>query len=165
MESDMKRLYTLALIAGLAGCGGGAPGGDAGKAEPPTRQAAPEAPPAEAAIGPDGPADLAIPDLSNLPRGPEAVARGKAVYDAKGCGACHAFGSKLVGPDLAGLGERRSPAWIARMIRYPEQMTRRDPVARELMRTHLVQMTDQSVSDEDLPYLVAYLLAGETASR
>ena len=85
------------------------------------------------------------------------IAKGKATFDAKGCGACHQFGSKLVGPDLTGLTERRSLPWIAKMIRYPEQMTKTDPVAKELFRSLMVQMTDQGVTDADLPALVSYL--------
>lgn len=148
-------LYAAALVA-LGGCGGSSDG--AGSTAAPIAPAAPAAIPADPAPSPDGPADLAIPDVSSLPADASALAQGKAVFDAKGCGACHAFGSKLVGPDLAGLKERRTAAWLARMIRHPEQMTKRDPVAKDLFRTHMVQMTDQRIDDEDLKLLLAYLL-------
>ena len=132
-------------------------------AAPPTADAfavpAPAPAPAPAAIaevGPDGPTSLAVPSFT-LSDDDAVIARGKATFDAKGCGACHKFGSKLVGPDLTGLTERRSLPWIARMIRYPEQMTKTDPVARDLYRTLMVQMTDQGVAVADLPALVSYI--------
>jgi len=128
---------------------------------PPVAAPAPVATPTPAPavaenVGPDGPASLAVPTF-DLSDDDAVIAKGKATFDAKGCGACHKFGSKLVGPDLAGLTERRSLPWIARMIRYPEQMTKTDPVAKELFRSLMVQMTDQGVTDADLPALVSYL--------
>jgi cytochrome c2 len=117
--------------------------------EPPPITAAPK-PPVQAPAAPAAPAGTAEV-------GPDGLAQGKAVYDAKGCGACHQFGSKLVGPDLAGLSQRRTPTWTARMIRYPDKMTKTDPVAKKLFATHMIQMTDQGVPDSDLGPLVSYL--------
>jgi hypothetical protein len=158
----MKPVTMTFLLSLLPACGGAAP--DAG-APPPSgttaavTPAAPvAAPPPAEAVGPDGPSALAVPAIE-LSADPALIAQGKTVFDGKGCGACHKFGSKLVGPDLAGITTRRSPTWIARMIRYPEQMTKTDPVARDLFRSMMVQMTDQGVSDADLPAIVAYLHA------
>ncbi|MCK6528406.1 cytochrome c [Myxococcota bacterium] len=152
----MKLALPFAALIALGGCGGSTDG--TGSSTAPPTPVAPAASPAAEAPSPDGPADLAIPDVSSLPTDAASLARGKSVFDGKGCGACHAFGSKLVGPDLTGLKERRSTPWLARMIRHPEQMTKRDPVAKDLFRTHMVQMTDQRIDDEDLKLLLAYLL-------
>jgi cbb3-type cytochrome oxidase cytochrome c subunit len=108
-------------------------------------------------VGPDGPAALAVPDLGTLSTDAAVIAQGETVFAAKGCNACHAWGSKLVGPDLTGVTDRRTVLWVERMIRHPDVMTKEDPVAKGLLRTHMVQMPNQGVSDEDLPALVAFL--------
>ena len=111
----------------LLACSGGStvtPPPTAAAHPAPAPVAAPAAAAGTAEVGPDGPAALSVPAFT-LSDDAAVIAAGKAVFDAKGCGACHQFGSKLVGPDLKGLTERRSPAWIAKeMIKYPEQMTK-----------------------------------------
>ena len=151
MRLILSPLLALAL---LAGCGGN--GQPEAQAPAPAEAPAPAAP-AEAPPSPDGPADLAVPDVSTVSTDPAVIAKGEAAFNARGCGACHAFGSKLVGPDLTGVAERRTPTWIARMIRHPEQMTKRDPVAKDLFKTHMTQMTNQQVTDEELPAMIAFL--------
>jgi cytochrome c len=141
----------------LVGCGGAADT----KATPGDKHEAEEKHEAHEAdeheVGPDGPADLKVPDLSSIPTDADSVAKGKVVFDQKGCGGCHAFGKKLVGPDLVGITERRTPVWVGKMIQHPEQMTKEDPVAKGLYRSLMVQMTNQGVSDEELPNLIAYV--------
>ena len=45
------------------------------------------------------------------------AAHGKELYETKGCPACHTIGGgRLVGPDLAGVAERRDRDWIIAMI-------------------------------------------------
>jgi cbb3-type cytochrome oxidase cytochrome c subunit len=151
------RALLQASVLWLVACSGTEPPPITAAPKPPVQApAAPAAPAGTAEVGPDGPADLAVPSVT--PSTDAAViAQGKAVYDAKGCGACHQFGSKLVGPDLAGLSQRRTPTWTARMIRYPDKMTKTDPVAKKLFATHMIQMTDQGVPDSDLGPLVSYL--------
>jgi hypothetical protein len=112
---------------------------------------------AAADVGPEGPAHLAIPEVDQVSADPEVIARGEEVFAAKGCGGCHQFGSKLVGPDLAGVTERRTLDWVARMIRHPDAMTKEDPVAKDLFRSHMVQMPNQGVSDDELGALLAFL--------
>lgn len=142
----------LALLLAVA-CGGG---------EPPAPQPAPtpaKAPAkAKAAedVGPEGPSDLAIPTFT-VSTDAAVIEKGKGVFDAKGCGACHQFGAKLVGPDLAGVGARRKPEWIARMILHPGQMVKRDPEAKKLFRELMVEMPAQGVADDEVGPLVSFL--------
>lgn len=57
------------------------------------------------------------------------------------CSACHAItGESRVGPDLAGVTERRTLPWIEAMILRPDSMTRTDPDARALREAYPVQM-------------------------
>ncbi len=148
------------LIASLmlaTACGSSAPAPTT--ASPVATAPAPTAPVAEA-VGPDGPADIGLPEGFSVPSGKEAVAKGAAVFIAKGCGGCHKFEEKLVGPPLAGLGERRTDAWIAKMILHPEDMTKKDPVAKDLYRSIMTQMTNQGVGPDEVGPLIAYLKSG-----
>lgn len=148
------------LFFALAACGGGqtAPASDVATAAVPATPPAPApgtaAPAAE--VGPDGPADIAVPAFT-VPTDADAVTRGKAVFDAKGCGGCHAFGSVLVGPDLNGVGARRTDTWIAKMFLHPDEMTKKDPNAKTLLGKHMVQMPNQGVEDGQIGDLIAFL--------
>jgi mono/diheme cytochrome c family protein len=128
-------MKALLLVAALSGCG-------TETATPPPKPAPPATPPPAASptpgtaaaavtVGPDGPESIPVPKFE-VSTDPAIVAKGQAVFDAKGCGACHQFGSKLVGPDLDGVLTRRSPTWTARMILNPEKMVKEDPTAKKL---------------------------------
>lgn len=59
----------------------------------------------------------------------------------KRCSACHTIhGEDKVGPDLAGVTERRDYAWITGMILSPDSMTVEDAAAQELKEEFEVQM-------------------------
>lgn len=116
---------------------------------------APMAPPT-VAVSNDGPVGIVVPAFE-VSTDPAVVARGEAVYRSTGCGACHQFGTRLVGPDLTGVTQRRTSLWIARQIVNPERMTREDPVARQLFTELKVQMTNQQVPAADIGPLISYL--------
>ncbi len=142
----------LALLIFVA-CGSG----ESAPALPAPAAAASAAPAAPAAVGPDGPAEIAVAALGDIPADAASVGEGEKIYGAKGCGGCHSFGSKLVGPDLVGLTGRRTTPWIQRMIQEPDTMTKKDPAARELFKAHMVQMPKQGVTDADMPKLLAFI--------
>jgi len=81
--------------------------------------------------------------------------KGKAIFDQK-CVACHKFDSKLVGPPLKGVTQRRKPEWIMNMILNPEQMTKEDVAAKQLFGQYLTQMTFQNVSEDDARSILEY---------
>ena len=83
--------------------------------------------------------------------------KGKVIFEAK-CIACHrTTDQKIVGPGLKGITTKRSPAWILNMITNPEEMTKKDPTAKDLLAEHLTQMTFQDVSDEEAKQILEYL--------
>lgn len=86
---------------------------------------------------------------------PALAAKGKEVFSTK-CAACHKLGERYVGPDLAGVTKRRSPAWIMNMILNPQEMTQKDPIAQELYGEFLIQMTFQNVSEGDSRAILEY---------
>ncbi|HWQ82759.1 MAG TPA: cytochrome c [Ignavibacteria bacterium] len=81
--------------------------------------------------------------------------KGKTIFDQK-CVACHKFDSKLVGPPLKGITQRRKPEWIMNMILNPEQMTKEDVAAKQLFGQYLTQMTFQNVSEDDARSILEY---------
>ena len=142
---------SILLIMLLSACSTEAP------VAPPTP--APVATPTPApvvAVGPDGPASIKVPVLT-LPSDPTAVAAGEKVFAARGCGSCHQFGSKLVGPDLLGVLTRRSLLWTEKMIMAPDVMIKEDPVAKDLYRSMMTPMPKQGVTEEELPNLLAFI--------
>lgn len=42
-------------------------------------------------------------------------AEGEAVFKSK-CKACHKFGGKVMGPDLAGIGQRATAEWLTKWL-------------------------------------------------
>lgn len=77
---------------------------------------------------PDAPVDDSLASL------------GAELFRAK-CAACHAVrGESPVGPELAGVTERRSPAWLQAMMLAPDSMVRDDPAAQSLKARYQVQM-------------------------
>ena len=77
----------------------------------------------------------------------------------KRCSACHAItGDSRVGPDLAGVTQRRELAWIRSMVLRPDSMTAADPEARLLKERYQIQMmTPGSLDDAEVLALVEFL--------
>jgi mono/diheme cytochrome c family protein len=85
------------------------------------------------------------------------AAEGQSIFEGK-CSACHQLSDqKVVGPGMAGVTEKRSPEWIMNMIINPEEMTKKDPVAKKLLAEHLTQMTNQNINEADARALLEFL--------
>ncbi len=102
---------------------------------------------------------------SPLDQGPRAFAspvdeslaeKGEELFKAKGCSACHTFGQKLTGPDLAGVSQRRTASWIENQILHPDKMTKEDPIAKDLFAKFLLQMPNQGVTADEARALIEY---------
>lgn len=90
---------------------------------------------------------------------------GQKLFEAK-CTACHKFSAeKYVGPGLLGVTKRRKPEWIMNMMLNPTEMTQKDPTAKELLATHLTQMTNQNVSEADARSIYEYFRKMDGASN
>ncbi len=99
--------------------------------------------------------------------GPAQAAEGEALFKSKGCIACHTIGGgKLVGPDLAGVTERRTADWLTKWISAPDQMLAEgDPTATELFNEYnKVAMPNLKLTPEQTAALIAYLGSGATTS-
>ncbi len=86
----------------------------------------------------------------------QLAGRGKEVFGNL-CTACHKMGKKFVGPDLSSITERRSPEWIMNMIMNPEEMIKKDPIAKKLLvENNMAVMANQNVSKEDTRAILEY---------
>ena len=86
----------------------------------------------------------------------EMAAKGGAVYKAK-CTACHKIGKKFIGPPPNGIFEKRSPEWIMNMILNPDEMVKKDPIAKALlMEFNGSPMANQNLTEEEARQILEY---------
>jgi len=137
---NARSLVPLALVAALlSGCGGG-PAKEGGKA---TASAS-------------GSKYDAGPRAGETPYDHEQAEHGKELFSAKGCSACHAFGRRVTGPDLAGVTKRRTAQWMEHQILEPEVMTKEDPISHQLLATYVTQMPNQRLTPQEARAVIEY---------
>lgn len=83
------------------------------------------------------------------------VAEGKKVFKAK-CSACHKISKRFVGPGLAGITEKRTPEWIMNMILNPEEMVKKNPIAKKLLAEYLAPMANQNLTETEARQILEY---------
>jgi mono/diheme cytochrome c family protein len=131
---------TLALSLTLAGCGKGTGTGGA---------------PAAAGGVPGSKYDGG-PRAADTPADHEKAELGAKLFTTKGCIACHAQGRRLTGPDLAGVSQRRTAAWIENQILHPDVMAKEDPISRELLAKHALQMPNQGLTPDEARSVIEF---------
>ena len=88
---------------------------------------------------------------------PELAKAGEAKFQMI-CTACHMIGQRMIGPDLTGVYERRSPEWVMNMMLNPDGMLKEDPIAKALLKEYNnMVMTNQNLSEEEARALAEYL--------
>ena len=90
-------------------------------------------------------------------------AQDPAAVFAKKCSGCHTFGhGDRVGPDLKGVTDRRSRAWLLSWIRSSQRLvTERDRTALTLFeKFKRERMPDQPLSEQEIGALLDYVAAG-----
>lgn len=99
------------------------------------------------------------PPAPGAPIDATLAAEGEALYRSKGCLACHTVpgGGRSVGPDLAGVMERRSYEWTRAIIANPDSMLAEDPIARQLLEEYRIRMTYQRISPYEVRAVIEYL--------
>lgn len=132
----------------LISCGGSK--SESSSAPPPTSMVAEEVNPlTNKGIGP----------IESVVLGPldQAMAEeGKVLFEQL-CTACHKPLKKFIGPAPAGILERRSAEWVMNMIMNPEEMTQKDPIAKQLLIDHNgAPMANQNVSEEEARKILEY---------
>lgn len=86
----------------------------------------------------------------------ELIAVGKKLFEAK-CSACHKIDKKFIGPSPKGILSRRTPEWIMNMILNPDEMLKKDPIAKQLLiEANGAPMANQNLSQEDARAVLEY---------
>jgi mono/diheme cytochrome c family protein len=86
------------------------------------------------------------------------IATGERLFLAKGCTNCHTIGKgRRVGPDLAGVSQRRPREWLRRWLENPPAMIASDPAAREMAREYPLPMPDLRLTESEIRDLLDYL--------
>jgi cytochrome c551/c552 len=147
----------ISLIVGIAFIAALSLGGCGGKQA--EQAAVPETPPPAAT-----PAAFVPPaDLDQGPRAGESpvdealAAQGEKLFQSRGCVACHAFGKKVLGPDLKGVAMQRTAKWMEAQILHPIEMVQQDPISKQLMTEFKTQMTNQGLSPDEARAVVEHI--------
>lgn len=85
---------------------------------------------------------------------------GKALFESKGCTACHTIGGgKLVGPDLKGVTERRDQQWLISFIRSSQTMVKAgdEQAVKVFEENAKIPMPDHDMSDQEITAIVNYI--------
>jgi len=102
-----------------------------------------------------------IPATISSPSDPAAV-KGKLAFESK-CLACHSIGGgDKLGPDLYGVSKRRSPVWLAKWLKSPEQLLKTDTEAKAMLDKYKVPMPNQDLSDAEIKEFAAYFTWADT---
>jgi cbb3-type cytochrome oxidase cytochrome c subunit len=91
--------------------------------------------------------------------------KGEAIFKAKGCTACHAYGKRLTGPDLKGVTRRRTAQWMEKQILHPEVMIKEDPLSRELFAKYSLQMANQGLTQDEARAVIEYFKKLDAAAE
>jgi cytochrome c2 len=135
-------LRILAVIGALvlSGCGGGGGGSEESNAGSAT-----ESPFNVGAKAAESPVDEQLAEV------------GEGLFKTKTCSTCHAFGRRITGPDLAGVTQRRTEAWMEQQILHPDVMTKSDPISRDLLAKYVTQMPNLMLKQEEAKALIEYI--------
>ncbi|MCF2875848.1 MULTISPECIES: c-type cytochrome [unclassified Tenacibaculum] len=81
---------------------------------------------------------------------------GKLLFKNK-CSSCHRVNRKFIGPNPTGILERRSPEWVMNMILNPEEMVKKDPIAKELLiKFNGSPMANQNLTEKESRAVLEY---------
>lgn len=85
--------------------------------------------------------------------------RGQALFSSRACVGCHSIGQgKRVGPDLAGVTEKRDIDWLRRWLKNPAAMLATDSLAKALLaQNNNVAMPTLRLADEEVEALLQYI--------
>ncbi len=95
---------------------------------------------------------------------PALARKGKAIYIAKACHACHNIEGKkeAMGGDLNEITKIRDLQWLFNFIKNPKSMLKTDDLAKQLLKEfNNIPMPQQGLTDEEVIAIIEYLKAPE----
>lgn len=151
MNRTLPAVLVVAVLA-LAGCGSKSGTGSTDASAP---SAGATATPSSSGWTPPGNIN-AGPVAADTPIDQARVEQGETLFKTKGCSACHAFGHRGAGPDLAGVTRRQSALWMTSQILHPDVMTKQDPTSRALFAQFMLQMPNQGLTPDEAKSVIEY---------
>ncbi|MEZ4703299.1 MAG: cytochrome c [Rhodothermales bacterium] len=103
----------------------------------------------ENGIGPIAGFDL--PSLNSA-----LASEGEKSFNLK-CASCHQWDSRLVGPPLNGVTERRAPAFIMNIMLNPDELGKKHPEMIKLREEYGVPMPNQFLSRDEARAILEYM--------
>jgi cytochrome c len=100
-------------------------------------------------------AEVVLGDLD-----PALAETGRGIWEMK-CLSCHKLGERFIGPDLAGVLDRRTPAYVLNMILNPEEMVQKHPEAKKLLAEYLAPMAQQNLTQDEARAVLEYIRTAE----
>ena len=83
--------------------------------------------------------------------------KGDKIFGAK-CTSCHMEETRLIGPAMKGIYDRRSPEWVMNIMLNPTEMLKKDPVAKALLKEYNnVMMLNQNLTEVEARAIAEYL--------
>lgn len=88
----------------------------------------------------------------------EAANTGQDIFQST-CAVCHSIGGgRLVGPDLAGVNDRRTEDWLLKYIKSPQTLIKSgDKTAVALFEEYKIVMPDNALSDGQIKSVLAHI--------
>ncbi len=111
---------------------------------------------------------LSVPLLhSGAVRAQASADQGREIFQTL-CSACHTIGGgSLVGPDLQGIDERRSEAWIVGFVQHSQAMVDEgDPDAVAIFEEfNRIPMPDQALTEQEIVAVLDYVRGTSTSGE
>jgi cytochrome c oxidase subunit 2 len=88
-----------------------------------------------------------------------AVQNGQLIFEQK-CLACHSIGGTAkIGPDLLGVGDRRSIDWLKKWIANPDELIgAKDPIAMDLLKKfNQIKMPNLALNPTEVESVLSYI--------
>ena len=104
-----------------------------------------------------------LPVVRQVPYPPPATGQlaeqGRYVFSNRGCNTCHTVGGgSLIGPDLAGVTQRRSDQWIATWLKNPAAVVEKSQDLQTWSHEFGdIIMPNQNLDEGDINALIAYM--------
>ncbi len=92
------------------------------------------------------------------------AANGKKLFTEKGCAGCHTLETRLVGPPLKGVDERRDKEWLYNFIRHSQDFIKTDADAKALFDEFKILMPNHDLTDAQIDDIIAYT-SGKAAEK
>lgn len=90
---------------------------------------------------------------------------GALLFDDKSCSDCHTAGEADIAPDLNGVLDRRTQAWLTMQIIKPDWMSQNDTITKGLIDEYDMVMVVEEISEAEAEAILHFLLREDQNNR